>query len=165
MKGVRDRGWQPEMAATGTRGSHTRLLTETRGLYPQHLLETVDSEGHVIGKTLVIEEKVGAAFRKVIVEFLGHTGDETCDGVFDVIFLPVHIGVEIDPQLLMQETIGRFDTFFGDHGYEGVNHNLAAKIANSFHLAKLLGDNLYLCTTFFGGLGFFCYFCSQKQET
>ncbi len=152
------------MAATGTRGNQKRLLTGTRGLYPQHLLESVDSKGHVIGETLVVEEKVGEAFRKVIVEFLGHAGDETCDSVFDVIFLPFHVGIAINPQLLVQETIGRFDTFLGDHGYEGVNHNLAAKIANSFHLAKLLGNNLYLCITFLVSWEFFVNFAAKKKK-
>ena len=128
------------------------------------MLEAVDCKGHIIDETLVVEEKVGAAFRKVIVEFLGHAGDETCDSVFDVIFLPVHVGIAINPQLLVQETIGRFDTFLGDHGYEGVNHNLAAKIANSFHLAKLLGNNLYLCITFLAGWDFFVIFAAKKRN-
>ena len=133
-----------------------RVLMGNVGLYSQQMLEAVDGEGHVVGETLVIEEEVGTAFGKVIVELLWHAGDKGCDGVFDVVLLPVHVGIAIDPQLLVQETIGRFDTFLGDHGVEGVNHNLAAKIANSFHLAKLLGNNLKLCMTFFGGLRFFC---------
>ena len=126
----------------------------------QQVLEVVDGEGHVVGETLMVEEEVGTAFGKVIVELLGHAGDEGGDGVLDFVFLPVHGGVEIDSQFLVQKTIGRFDTFLGDHGVEGVNHNLVAKIAISFHLAKLLGNNLNLCVPFLVHREFFVIFAA-----
>ena len=159
----RPRRGQRGAAATGTREG--RLLMGTKGgLETQEVLEVGDGEGHVGSEMLVVEEEVGTAFGEGVVELLGHGGDETCDGVFDVVFLPVHVGVEIDPQLLVQETIGRFDTFLGDHGVEGVNHNLGAKIANSFHLAKLLGNNLFLCITFLVGWDFFVNFAAKNKK-
>ena len=57
----------------------------------QHVFQLLDSLGHVVGESLVVNEEVGPAIGQLVVKLLGHAVHIAGYGVLDVILLPVHV--------------------------------------------------------------------------
>lgn len=80
-----------------------------------HFLQSVDGLGKVAFEVCVGAQIVGASLGQVLVEFGVHALHVLRDGIFDVVTLPCERGVDVDPQFLMEEAVGRLDAVFANH--------------------------------------------------
>ena len=81
------------------------------------MLELFHSKRDVIAKLTMVSQEIIPSMRDDLLKFSAHIINERGDGIFNVIALPFHSGMDIHVPLLMQETVGSFYAVFRQHTF------------------------------------------------